>query len=242
MQISVIIPMYNESKIIADTARTLSDYMQKHFDSYEILFSDDGSVDGCGDIVRALSLPDVRVTGYTQNHGKGHAVRYAVLEAKGDLVLFTDADLAYGVEVIRRAYDFYLENAQSQSLHMVIGSRNLAKDGYENYSVLRKIMSKVYIRLLCIVGRFQLSDSQCGFKAFEREAAHDIFSRCKVDGFAFDFEAILWAEQLGYRIAEFPVKVVNHRESKVRIIRDTVKMLKDIRTIRKSIKKDSKKK
>lgn len=240
MQISVIIPMYNESKIIADTARTLSDYMQKHFDSYEILFSDDGSVDGCGDIVRALSLPCVRVTGYPQNRGKGHAVRYAVLEAKGDLILFTDADLAYGVEVIRRAYDFYLENARSQPLHMVIGSRNLAKDGYENYSVLRKIMSKVYIRLLCIVGGFRLSDSQCGFKAFEREAAHDIFSRCKVDGFAFDFEAILWADKLQYRMVEMPVKIINHRESKVRIVRDTLKMLKDLRKIRKSIKKDAK--
>ncbi len=239
MQLSLIIPMYNESKIIAQTALTLSEYMQAHFDSYEILFSDDGSTDGCGDIVRNLSLPCVRVTGYSQNHGKGCAVRHAVLEAEGDLIMFTDADLAYGSDVIRRVYDFYCEESKAQALHMVIGSRNLGKDGYENYSALRKRMSKIYIRLLCLVGGFWLSDCQCGCKAFAKDAAHDIFRRCKVDGFAFDFEAILWADRLGHRIAELPVKVMNHRESKVRLLRDTFKMLRDLRRIRKDIKKAS---
>lgn len=237
MQISVIIPMYNESSIIRDTAKELSAYMEKHFDSYEILFSDDGSLDGCGDMVRALELPSVRVTGYEKNRGKGCAVRTAMLEAEGDLVMFTDADLAYGTDVIRKAYDLWEAEGRP---HLLLGSRNLGKDGYEGYTLTRKIMSKVYIKVLCLVGGFKLSDSQCGCKAFSKEAAKEIFGRCKVDGFAFDFEAILWSDQLGYRIAEMPVKIINHRESKIHIVRDTVRMLRDLTSIRKNVKKAAK--
>ena len=239
MKLSLIIPMYNESKIIADTARTLSEYMSANFDSYEILFSDDGSTDGCADIVRTMELPFVRVTGYSDNRGKGSAVRYAMLEADGDLIMFTDADLAYGTDVIRRVYDFYLDSSKEKDLGVVLCSRNLGNDGYEGYTALRRFMSKLYIRLLCMAGCFKLSDYQCGCKAFRGDVAHDIFRRCKVDGFAFDFEAILWADKLGYRIAEMPVKVINHRESKVRIVRDTLRMLRDLRKMRKDIKKAS---
>ena len=234
--ITLIIPMYNESLIIADTAKTLSDYMQKSFDSYEILFSDDGSTDGCGDIVKKLDLPCVRVVGYEKNHGKGCAIRTGMLEAKGDVVMFTDADLAYGTDVIRRAYDM-LSGADA---NMLIGSRNLSKDGYEGYTALRKFMSKVYIKVLCIAGGFKLSDSQCGCKAYKGEAVKRIFERCKVDGFAFDFESILWAQKFGYKIIEMPVKIVNHRESTVNVVKDTFKMLGDLRRMKKRIKKESK--
>ena len=104
MKLSVVIPMYNESKIIEATARELSAYMESAFDEYEILFCDDGSKDGCGELVSALGLPNVRVVSYGQNRGKGCAVRHGMLEAKGDVRIFTDADLAYGTEVIKRAY------------------------------------------------------------------------------------------------------------------------------------------
>ncbi len=234
MQLSVIIPMYNESKIIADTANRLSAYMQTHFDSYEILFSDDGSTDGCGEIVKALSLPCVRVIGDGINRGKGYAVRQAMLAAEGELVMFTDADLAYGIDVIETIYGFYQKETEKPDL--ILGSRNLDKNGYAGYSLLRKIMSKVYIRLLCFVGGFRLTDSQCGCKAFRRKAAHDLFARSTVNGFAFDFEIILWAERLQYRIDEIPVQVVNHHDSKVRVVRDTLRMLGDLRRIRKKVK------
>ena len=234
MQLSVIIPMYNESKIIADTAVRLSDYMQAQFESYEILFSDDGSTDGCGETVKAMALPHVRVIGDGINRGKGYAVRQAMLEAQGELVMFTDADLAYGTDVIRKIYDFYREKNGLPDL--ILGSRNLAKDGYAEYSLLRKVMSKAYIRLLCLAGGFRLSDSQCGCKAFLGEVAHDLFARCTVDGFAFDFEVILWAQRLQYRIEQIPVRVVNHHDSKVRIVRDTVRMLGDLKRIRKRVK------
>lgn len=233
MKISLCIPMYNETSIIADTAKTLVEYMTANFSGeYEILFSDDGSTDGSADVVRGLELPGVRVVGYEKNRGKGCAVRTALLAAEGDIVMFTDADLAYGTDVIARVVGTFDANPGAG---MVIGSRNLSEDGYEGYTFLRRLMSKVYIRVLCMAGGFKLSDSQCGCKAFRHEAVQAIFPRCEVDGFAFDFEAILWAQKLGIRIAEMPVKIINHRESKVRILRDTVKMLKDLRKMRKRI-------
>ena len=228
--------MYNESAIIAETAKTLHEYMDKTFGAgeYEVIFSDDGSRDGCGDIVRKLELPGIRVTGYEVNQGKGCAVRTAFLEAVGDVVMFTDADLAYGTEVIGRAYD---ELTKVEDADMLIGSRNMSKDGYESYSLLRKIASKIYIKVLCMAGGFKLSDSQCGCKAFRLAAVKKIFPRCEVNGFAFDFEAILWATKMKMKIVEMPVKVINMGESKVRIIRDTLKMLKDLRKMRKRISK-----
>lgn len=234
MEISVCIPMYNESERIADTARELSEYMAKNFSGYEILFSDDGSTDGCADIVRSLDLPNVRVVGYKNNRGKGCAVRTAFLEARGDFVMFTDADLAYGTGVIRRAYDEHLAHPEAG---MVIGSRNLDKDGYSGYTFLRRVASKAYIFLLGIVGGFRLSDSQCGCKGFTHDAVHKIFPRCEVDGFAFDFEAILWAGKLGIGIVEMPVKVINHGSSKVHVLRDSLKMLKDLHRMKKRISK-----
>lgn len=234
MKISVCIPMYNENTIIADCAGQLSEYMTGRFeDDWEVLFSDDGSTDGCGDTVRGLGLPHVRVVGYEKNRGKGCAVRTAMLEARGDIVMFTDADLAYGTEVIGRAVDMFEADPDAS---LVIGSRNISADGYEGYTLLRKLASKAYIRVLCMTGGFRLSDSQCGCKAFRHEAAQAIFTRAEVDGFAFDFEAILWAGKLNYKICEMPVKVINHRESKVHVLSDSIKMLGDLRRMKKRIR------
>ncbi|MBQ8309791.1 MAG: glycosyltransferase [Clostridia bacterium] len=234
MRISVCIPMYNEKRIIAQTARTLSDYMSANFEDYEIIFCSDGSTDGCDETVRALALPHVRVISYGQNQGKGYAVRTALTAATGDIRMFTDADLAYGTDVIRRVVDKFGTEANAD---VVIGSRNLNKDGYQGYTLLRKIASKIYIRVLCIAGGFRLSDSQCGCKAFRGDAVQKIFPRCEVNGFAFDFEAILWAVKMNMKIAEIPVHVINHGESKVRIVRDTLRMLKDLRKMKKRIKR-----
>ena len=239
MKVSVIIPMYYECSVIEDTAIKLSDTMDKHFDSYEILFSDDGSRDGCGELVKALDLPCVRVTGYENNRGKGCAIRTAMLEATGDIIMFTDADLAYGTEVIPAAVKLLEKNDEAGVL---IGSRNIGKNGYDGYTFLRRIKSKVYIRVLCIVGGFKLTDSQCGCKAFKRDAARALFSQAKVDGFAFDFEMILRAQTEEIKIIEMPVKIINHRDSKIHVIRDSVRMLRDLVKIKKDIKKEKPKK
>ncbi len=226
--------MYNEISIIRDTARAVSEYMEKNFADYEIIFSNDGSSDGCDKAVEELGLPSVRVIGYEQNRGKGYAVRQAMLAAEGDIIMFTDADLAYGLDVVKKVCDTFAENPDSD---MVIGSRNLSTDGYEGYTLIRKLMSKVYIKVLCIAGGFKLSDSQCGCKAFTGDAAKKIFSRCEVDRFAFDFECILWAQKYGMKITEMPVKIINHRESKVNIVKDTLRMLRDLRKMKKRIKR-----
>ena len=237
---TVIIPMYNENGIIKDTANTLSTYMEQHFENYEIIFFDDGSKDDCANTVRSMDLPRVRVLSYEdgKNRGKGGAIRHAMLASEGDIVMFTDADLAYGTDVIKRVYDTMSDD---ESIDVLLGSRNLSKDGYDGYTAIRKIMSKLYIKILGLVGGFKLSDSQCGCKAFKGDCAKEIFKRCEVNGFSFDFEAILWAQTLGMKINEMPVKIINHRESKINIIKDSLKMMKDVRNIRKKVKKQAKK-
>ena len=234
MKFSLCIPMYNELSIIKETAQTLSDYMSANFDDYEIIFSNDGSKDGCDKAVEEMNLPSVRVVGYEQNRGKGYAVRVAMLAAEGDIVMFTDADLAYGTDVIKRVYNTFVENPDAD---MVIGSRNLSADGYEGYTAIRKLASKMYIKVLSIIGGFKLSDSQCGCKAFTGVAAKKIFSLCEVDRFAFDFECILWAVKFSMKIVEMPVKIINHRESKVSVLRDSFKMVRDILKMKKRIKR-----
>ncbi|MBR3965601.1 MAG: glycosyltransferase [Clostridia bacterium] len=239
MRISLCIPMYNEAQIIENTAKELSAYMQKAFpcDEYEIIFSDDGSTDGSAELVKALQLPFVKTVGYEKNRGKGSAVRNAVLSSSGDIVMFTDADLAYGTEVVKKMTEA-LENDGEASL--AIGSRNLTGDGYSGYTFMRKVASKAYIKVLSVVGGFRLTDSQCGCKAYRGEAARRIFAKCQVDGFAFDFETILRAQKEKLKIIEVPVKIVNHRDSKISVLRDAIKMLSDLRKIKKDIKNEDK--
>lgn len=240
MKVSVCIPMYNEANVIVDNARRLWRYMEDNFVSedgereFEIIYSNDGSTDGCDKLVRELELPGIKVVGDDINRGKGYAVKTAMLASSGDIALFTDADLAYGTEVIAELVRAFENDPQAM---LVIGSRNLADDGYDNYSFIRKLASKAYIKVLSIVGGFKLSDSQCGCKGFRREAVEQIFPRLEVNGFAFDFEALLWANKLDMKIAEMPVKVLVHGESKVHILRDTYRMLRDIMKMKKRINK-----
>ena len=234
MKFSLCIPMYNEVSIIRDTARQLSDYMAANFEDYEIIFINDGSSDGCDKAVSEMNLPRVRVEGYAENRGKGYAVRLGMLCAKGDVRMFTDADLAYGLDVIAQTRDEFIK---APDVDMVIGSRNLTADGYEGYTFIRKLASKIYIKVLSFIGGFKLTDSQCGCKAFRGETAKKIFSMCEVDRFAFDFEAILWANKFSLKIIEMPVKIINHRESKVNVLHDAPRMIRDIIKMKRKIKK-----
>ena len=231
---SLIIPMYNEEKILPETIKTFHEYMSREFEDYEMIFVDDGSKDRSKEIVENCGLPNIRLVSSGENRGKGCAVRRGMLAAKGDVRLFTDCDIAYGTDIIRTLYD----NFTAAKCDVMIGSRNLHKDGYEGYTFMRKLASKAYIKALCIVGGFKLSDSQCGFKAFSAEAAEAVFSKCVTDSFAFDFEAIMFAARLGFKINEIPVRIINHRESesKVSMLSDSVKMLKDVINIKKHVK------
>ena len=234
MKLSLIVPMYNEAAIIAASAKAFSDYLKSNFEDYELLFVDDGSVDDSAAIVEEMGLPNTRVISYQPNRGKGHAVKTGMLAAAGEIAMFLDADLAYGTDVIRRAVETLEANPDRSVL---IGSRPLHPEGYAGYTPLRKLASRTYIKVLNVAGGFRLSDSQCGCKAYRGRAIHEIFSRVETDGFAFDFETILWAQKLGYGIVEMPVKIVNHRESKVNVVRDTFRMLGELSRIKKRVKR-----
>lgn len=235
--ISVVIPMYNEESIAEESMRELSSYMSANFSDWEIVVSNDGSRDRTKDIMTALSeeIDGLRFVSYDDNRGKGSAIREGILATKGDTVIYTDCDLAYGTEIIKTIAE-KLENDRSD---IVIGSRNISNDGYAGYTFLRKLASKTYIKVICIAAGFSHSDSQCGIKCFKGDAARRIFATCQINSFAFDLEALMTAEAMGYKVTEQAVKIINHREStsKVHLVKDTMKMLRDIRQIKKRLKK-----
>ena len=233
MRISIVVPMYNESAIIADTARALYKYMSENYGTdFEIIFANDGSRDNCAQIVEELSLPCVRVVGYDKNQGKGCAVRHGVLASSGEIVLFTDADLAYGLDVIKGGVDV-LENGKHD---LLVASRAKHPEGYEGYTPIRKLASKTYLKVLNLFGGIKVSDAQCGFKGFNGDVGRRIFSYCETNNFAFDLEFILIAQRMGLRIYELPAKIINHRESKVNLVKDATRMVKEIFKIKKRIK------
>ncbi len=233
MRISLVVPMYNESAIIADTARALYKYMSENYGTdFEIIFANDGSRDNCAQIVEELSLPCVRVVGYDKNQGKGCAVRHGVLASSGEIVLFTDADLAYGLDVIKEGVAV-LENGKHD---LLVASRAKHPEGYEGYTPIRKLASKTYLKVLNLFGGIKVSDAQCGFKGFNGDVGRRIFSYCETNNFAFDLEFILIAQKMGLEIYELPAKIINHRESKVNLVKDATRMVKEIFKIKKRIK------
>lgn len=238
MKLSVIIPMYNEVAIVADAIRTLDAAVADKLPrgDYELIFVSDGSTDGCADVARSLIAehPSLMVIDYQPNRGKGCAVRTGFLAAKGEFVLFTDCDLAYGTDII---FDF-LARYEEGGCDVIIGSRPLG--GYDGYPFLRKLMSKTYLKVVSVAAGFKHSDSQAGIKGFSQAATKAVFGECEENGFAFDLEALMEAERQGYTIAELPAVIVNHRESKVRPIHDAMNMLKQVRKIKKRQKAKSK--
>ena len=235
MKVSLCIPLYNEEKILRATMDELSFYMKGRFgEDYEIVYIDDGSSDGSLAILNEKKDEHTRIVSYQPNRGKGCAVRTGVLSAEGETVIFTDCDLAYGTEIIGAFFD---QMQKSPELDALIGSRSLHPEGYEGYTFGRKLLSKGYLRFLSVYGGLKLSDSQSGIKAFRRETAQRVFSLATVDRFAFDLEIILLTRRFGGKIGEYPVKIINHRPSTIHFFKDSARMLRDVRKIKKRIKK-----
>ena len=234
MKLSLCIPMYNEEKILSDTIKTVSSYMKENFDfEYEVIYINDGSKDHSLQIAEEAAEHDqnMRVVTYEENRGKGYAVRQGVLQSTGDIVIFTDCDLAYGLDVIKEMYGLFESHPEWD---VIVGSRKKHPEGYEGYTKIRKIVSLTYIKILSIVGGVKLSDFQCGCKGFRGEIGRKIFSECIIDRFAFDLEALLYAQDFHAKFGEMPVKIINHRESSIHLVRDSIRMLKDIRRMKKN--------
>lgn len=225
--ISLVIPAYNEAAIIENTVRQALEYLSREFSEYELIISDDGSTDGTADRVKGIEDSHLRLVGHSPNRGKGSAVREGVLAAKGVLTAYTDADLAYGLEVIGHMADKLLETGADA----VIGSRRLHPEGYAEYPPVRLLASRCFGFVTGTISGFRY-DTQCGIKLFSSDAAKEVFSRCENDGFAFDFEVMMLCEALKRPVEQFPVSIINFRESKVNVVRDSLRMLRDVFRIR----------
>lgn len=228
-KVSLVIPAYNEAGIIASTLEKALVFLGTRYDEYELILSDDGSTDATRAIAEKMHDEHLRLVGHMPNHGKGSAVREGILSAEGDVIVCTDADLAYGLEPVPALVELTEAGAD-----LSIGSRLLCPDGYAEYPPLRRAASRTFHLITGRMAGFSY-DTQCGIKAYSRAAAREIFSRSTCDGFAFDFEVLMLAKKLGFKIAEYPVKIVNQRDSKVHVFRDSLHMLGDIRRIKSGV-------
>lgn len=226
----MVVPAYNEEVRLPRTLARLDEYYRAQPYSWDVTVVSDGSTDGTEQIVEEFSKAHsgFRLLASQPNRGKGYVVRKGMLEATGDLVLFCDADLATPQEETEKLLDHVRQGAA-----VAIGSRPLAESKLEKRQPLyRELLGRAFnkaVQLLAIRG---IDDTQCGFKLFTREAAQDVFRRCKLDGFSFDFEALMIARDLGYRIDEVPIRWSHQEGSKVVLLRDGPRMLRDLVKLR----------
>lgn len=224
MKISVVIPAYNEEARIPQTLRVVAGYLAGNYD-YEIIVVDDGSTDST---VKICSGFNVRVLKNDCNRGKGFSVRRGVMEAAGDFILFSDADMSTPIEELPK-----LMKAAGEGADIAAGSRGLPdSDVRVHQPFLRERMGKCFnllVRLAAVPG---IKDTQCGFKLFRRGCAAELFGKSRLDGFAFDVEILFLARKAGMRIEEVPVVWKNSPASRVKVLSDPLRMFMDIFYIR----------
>lgn len=213
--LSIVIPAYNEARRLPGTLRRILDWLgEQEFSFCEVLVVDDGSRDQTASLAEDLAraYPVIRVLKNPGNRGKGYAVRHGMLEAKGDWVLFTDADLSTPIEEVKTLY----RRAREGEAAIAIGSRALDPSLVEvHQAALREWSGKVFNLAMRAVTGLQFRDTQCGFKLFEGYAARQVFSRQKLDGFSFDVEALFIARRLSLSAVEVPVRWRNVEGTKV---------------------------
>lgn len=230
VSISVVIPAFEEEPRIPDTIRRIHEYLTKRSGEFEIIVVDDGSSDKTADVVESLgkALGNIRLKRNSVNKGKGFSVRKGILSSMYTLVLLSDADLSSPIEELEKLLPYYYEG-----FDIIIGSRGLKEsDIVKRQPWYRERMGKIFNLIVRIVVLDDFKDTQCGFKAFKGAVAQNIFKLCRVDGFCFDVEMLFIAQKMGYRIKEVPIKWINSPSSRVRILRDSFRMLVDIFVIK----------
>ncbi len=234
LKVSVVIPVYNECERITKTLRRLSGYLKRNNLDAEIIIVDDGSKDGTRDRVEEFGgISNLKLLRNQTNHGKGFAVRQGVLAAHGDYIFFTDADLSTPPHEIGRFLKIMLE----EKADVLAGSRSMEGAKIKvKQPCLRRAIGRTFNGCVKWVTSLQISDTQCGFKAFRKDAAKEIFSRSKENGFTFDVEILLLARRLGLKTKEVPITWVNHPNSRIQPFKDGVSMFLQLLEIRKAAK------
>jgi glycosyltransferase involved in cell wall biosynthesis len=225
--LSIVVPAYNEAQRIRDALRRICHFKESKPYSTEVIVVDDGSRDRTVEIVS--EFPGIRLVRNDRNHGKGFTVRHGVLEAQGELVLFTDADLSAPIEEV----DKLLSALQSSGADAAIGSRALQRELIGIHQPWFRDMGGRFFNLLVrLFTGLKLHDTQCGFKLFKRGSTRGAFERMHVEGFGFDPELLFLIERGGGKVVEVPVRWNDNPATKVRFFRDSTRMVLDLMAIR----------
>jgi dolichyl-phosphate beta-glucosyltransferase len=229
---SLVIPAYNEVGRLPAVLAAARSYLEREFpDGYEVLVVDDGSRDGTAELLGGLvaDWPQLRVVTHPTNRGKGAAVRTGMLETRGGLVLFADADGATPMAEEQR-----LRAAIEAGADVAVGSRLL--DVAAQRRPARRWGGRLFARLVRWVVALPVRDSQCGFKMFRGEVARRLFRECREDGYLFDVVVLALAARSGCRIAEVPIRWRDVPGSKLRPVRDGLRMVLRLARLRGSLR------
>lgn len=213
--LSIVVPAYNEEQRLPNTLeRVLAWIAQRNFSLCELIVVDDGSRDQTEAIVTnfAQTHACVRLLSNPDNRGKGYAVRQGMLKAQGEWILYTDADLSAPIDEFEKLSRAACENQAA----VVIGSRAVDRSLVEVHQpALRELSGRCFNLVMRAITGLPFRDTQCGFKLYRADAAREIFSRQRQDGFSFDVEDLVIARKLGIRTVEVPVRWANVQGTKV---------------------------
>ncbi len=229
-QLSIVIPCYNEEQRLPRTIARIERYLADKGVSYELILVDDGSSDGTRKIMdeAAERNRSVRLEALPHNRGKGRALAEGVAAARGAEILVTDADLSTPIEELDK-----LRAELRKGAGVAIGSRALRGSRVEvSQPIYRVLMGKAFNILVQAVLLPGIWDTQCGFKLFRADVAHDAFAALTTDGFGYDPEVLYRAKKRGVKIAEVPVVWRNSAPTKVSPIKSSIDMFRHVMRIR----------
>lgn len=227
--LTIIIPAYNEEQRLPRTLDRVRAWIAAARISAEVIVVDDGSQDATARVVseRTAQWPELRLVRNPGNRGKGYSVRHGAMEAHGDVLLFTDADLSAPIEEAPK-----LLNALAE-YDAAIGSRALDRRVIEvHQSRLREIAGMVFNLVVRVLLGLSFADTQCGFKAFKRERCMILFERQKIERFGFDPELLYLAKRFGLKVAEIPVRWAHDPGTRISMARDSIGMFGEIWSVR----------